>query len=340
MWAGLLLGALCAAAAPISVAADESAVAPVEEPVLEDVESEAETLVADLLSTEGRLALEDRLGLAEDTQKAPEAGLPANPLEALGPFGNLFLILGMVSVGGAAYVARDKIRPGAERAGMPPLRVVGQTRIAGQAGLALVEVQDGEGKVRRLVVGIGQGIPTLVSDLGAQVTVADVDDGIDVNQWMAESPNEEVVSSYTQDLRLPKPAAQNFDISGGTPGGTVFANRLDSAQRRSVIESPITEVNGSLSDEVIVPQYRDETAVVPRKTPRKEALGTGGVAVAKLGQAMRPHATANVRAELERRLAPARAAAKRSGTGVAALAPKRSIDEARSLVEQMLAERK
>ena len=262
---------------------------------------------------------------------------------ALGVFGGFGLLIGMAGVGGAAFVARERLLPVRTDAGGAPLRVVGQARLSGQSGLALVEVRDLDGRVRRLVVGMGGGSPHLVSDLGAQISLSDADDGIDVDTWMADDPHPSPMPSFAPDVRLAKADHMSQlgseqrveEETGRVPDRPDFSERIASAlaSRRQVM-APEVRVDDSLSNDVPFPRFERAPDPAPERSPGLGGLGRLGTS--KSDRAM------DVRAELERRLAPARSAARRGRTpetSGASLGAKRTVEEARSLVEQMLAER-
>lgn len=55
-----------------------------------------------------------------------------------------------------------------------PMRVLSRTALGQNTGLALVELDDGAGATRRVLVGFGGGSPNLVTELGTQVASAPV----------------------------------------------------------------------------------------------------------------------------------------------------------------------
>jgi flagellar biogenesis protein FliO len=70
----------------------------------------------------------------------------------------------LLAAGGLAWwLRRRQAKGGALK---DPIRLVGRSQVSPQAQLLLVDVDDGMGGLRRLVVGLGPGVPRLVSDLG------------------------------------------------------------------------------------------------------------------------------------------------------------------------------
>lgn len=105
-------------------------------------------------------ALDELLGPAPETP-ASAASVPLAPQAPAIPW---WLGLGAVGLV-IAWWSRGKL--GLQQLQQPAqLRVVGRTALGGRAGLTVVEVRIAEGGWRRLVVGTGDGAPSLVADLG------------------------------------------------------------------------------------------------------------------------------------------------------------------------------
>jgi hypothetical protein len=101
-------------------------------------------------------------GLAEgEVASESEMSLPALPWWfPVALLGSLGLFLYTRKQGG--------LRPLGLGGAVAPMRVLSRTALGQNTGLALVELDDGDGGTRRVLVGFGGGSPNLVTELGAQ----------------------------------------------------------------------------------------------------------------------------------------------------------------------------
>lgn len=92
-----------------------------------------------------------------------DAAIPAPESPSLGngwPIGLAVIAGCLLWYGRRRLLSRATAQTGSE------LRIVGRTTLGTGAGLAVVEVRGRDGNWRRLVVGTGDGAPSLVADLG------------------------------------------------------------------------------------------------------------------------------------------------------------------------------
>lgn len=107
----------------------------------------------------------EALRLLGDTRRGELEAAEA-PAAPTGPLGNGWPIGVLVVAAGLLYLGRKKLLQRATTETGSELRIVGRTTLGPQAGLAVVEVRGRDGNWRRLVVGTGDGAPSLVADLG------------------------------------------------------------------------------------------------------------------------------------------------------------------------------
>jgi hypothetical protein len=146
-------------AAPPVALATETAVAP--QPVEE---------VAPLVTTPPP-AEADVAGFTMDQVFAEEQGLTAvASVPSSTGFGSYGWVIGIAGLG-LAFAGRKVLTNKLSGAKAAPqrLEVLDRKGLGANSGLMLVEVETTEGGRRRLLVGIGQGSPTLVADLGGDV---------------------------------------------------------------------------------------------------------------------------------------------------------------------------
>lgn len=114
-----------------------------------------------------------------------EAAAPAQSGGGLDGWG---IVLGALALGGFTIIVRTKMQervPKAWRLDDSGIEVIAKKNLGAGAGLAIVEVEDGSGGVRRLLVGVGNGGPNLVSDLSS---MAEVDEAWDALTTHASQP--------------------------------------------------------------------------------------------------------------------------------------------------------
>ncbi len=86
-------------------------------------------------------------------------------------------MVGAVALAGVGLLALWRLRKsGPHGAAGRPLEILGRYPLGDRNALVLVEVVDGDGERRRLLIGTGTGAPTLVSDLGSGAMPSVVDE--------------------------------------------------------------------------------------------------------------------------------------------------------------------
>jgi hypothetical protein len=98
-------------------------------------------------------------------------------------------VIGALVIGAGTVLVRTRMKnriPAAWRLDDSGIDVIARKNLGAGGGLAIVEVEDGTGAVRRLLLGVGGGPPSLVSDLSS---MADVDRAWDdLTKDIQESP--------------------------------------------------------------------------------------------------------------------------------------------------------
>ncbi len=111
-------------------------------------------------------ALRERLfGSDAPAVEAEVSGLRAAPGQPLGAWWPL----GLLALGGLAWAGRGRLRRDPAPA---PLHVLGQASLGRNTGVVLVEVEDGTGGRRRMLVGTGGQGPVLLAHLGEGTVAA------------------------------------------------------------------------------------------------------------------------------------------------------------------------
>ncbi len=161
--------------------------------------------------------LDDRL-LGEAPTIEAEASAPTSGFDGWG------VVLGALVFGGITLVARNKLQarvPKAWRLEDSGIEVIARKNLGAGAGLAIVEVEDGAGGTRRLLVGVGNGGPNLVSDLSS---MAEVDTAWDALTSHASRPAPLAAAAVTPEPEPRRAAPQPKPRAAAPPDPVTTAD--------------------------------------------------------------------------------------------------------------------
>jgi hypothetical protein len=179
------------AAAPVEVEGNSQALTVADAPIADEVDDE-DTRSADEIAEEAsvyaRLFADSEL-IAPPKVVAPTPEVRAVPLWAWP--------VGLVGLGMLVW-SRKKAQ-GQIDAHMPAINVLGRSALSRDGQLAVVEVADGCGGTRRLLIGFGGGAPRLVADLWA-------DPGLGIDLSMEPETLEASAPAVALEIEEPLPA--------------------------------------------------------------------------------------------------------------------------------------
>lgn len=176
------------------------------------------------------------------------AATPANAASGLGG-GTLAWIAGLAGLG-LAFAGRKFVTGRLNAATKAPgrLEVLDRKGLNANSGLMLVEVETTEGGRRRLLVGIGQGSPTLVADLGGDVPgFPNLDESLD--------------------LDMSVPSARVVEELPPAPVGR-FSGKFTDEDLAEVPDAPVRATTGGG-----VPRKSALAAMARQATPTRTPLG-------------------------------------------------------------------
>lgn len=132
----------------------------------------------------------------------------AAPAQTGGGFDGWGIVVGALALGGITLIVRTKMQdrvPKAWRLEDSGIEVIARKNLGAGAGLAIVEVEDGSGGLRRLLVGVGNGGPSLVSDLSSMAEVDRAWDAL-TTQEARPAPTPAAVQQVPEPAPAPKRA--------------------------------------------------------------------------------------------------------------------------------------
>lgn len=169
------------------------------------------------------------------------------------------LFVGGVCIAGVGWTTRRKILAKVVSSSTP-LEVVGRTMLHGSSGLAVINVEAGDGSLRRLLVGMGGDTPTLVADLGTvaqkrEATVGEAYDAIARTVDMEAIEPHVVAPPVYDDLEVELDTQPAYVVASGTSVAPVEdprQERMDAA--RAVLNEILAErqraTQSTIADEV------------------------------------------------------------------------------------------
>ena len=154
--------------------------------------------------------------------------------------------------------------------GSAPMRVLSRTALGQNSGLALVELDEGDGSTRRVLVGFGGGSPNLVAELGLMTPMPEEEDQVfEAHPSLAPLARIPTVEDFGF-----QPTPARTQLSANTPpidlpSEPVINEVLEkpSSARRSVLDSKTRTLRPPESQSDFAEILKDEfEAPIPRRS--------------------------------------------------------------------------
>ena len=166
------------------------------------------------VSVENQAGLPDTLAETQalmtwDDLAAPAAtGATTQPVATVSSMSPMVMMpLGLGLLAGAWFLRRNLMGQVKGTSSIDPLTIISRKSLGNQGSIVVVDVMDLDGTARRLVLGAGQGSPTLVADISAP------------SMLFSEPEMVEETLSETFEFSTPEPVA-NIPVMPSTPSST------------------------------------------------------------------------------------------------------------------------